>query len=79
MFNYDFMHSFPLKASETLTFQQAIALTQSLLSQAEAGELSEPDISAGIAELVLTDNGARGFFGRAGSAVKSRWGGRATG
>ena len=62
MFNYDFMHSFPLKASETLTFQQAIALTQSLLSQAEAGELSEPDISAGIAELVLTDNGARGFF-----------------
>jgi len=32
-----------------------------LLSQAEAGELSEPDIAAGIAELVLTDNGARGF------------------
>jgi len=54
------MHSFPLKAS-ALTFQQAIA-TESLLSQAEAGELSEPDIAAGIAELVLTDNGARGFF-----------------
>lgn len=56
------MHSFPSKAKETVTFEQAIALTQSLLAQAEAGEISEPDIAAGITELVKTENGARGFF-----------------
>lgn len=56
------MHSSPLKIPETVTFEQAIALTQSLLSQAEAGEISEPEIAALIAELVLTENGARGFF-----------------
>lgn len=48
--------------SEAVTFEQAIALTQSLLSQAEAAEISEPDIAAGIAKLVKTENGARGFF-----------------
>lgn len=56
------MPSSPLIIPETVTFEQAIALTQSLLSQAEAGEISEPEIAALIAELVKTENGARGFF-----------------
>jgi hypothetical protein len=56
------MSSFPLKVPQTVTFEQAIALTQSLLSQAEAGELSQPEIATVIAELVKTENGARGFF-----------------
>ncbi len=45
-----------------MTFEQAIALTQSLLSQVEVGELSEPEIAATITQLVKTENGARGFF-----------------
>lgn len=47
---------------ETVTFEEAIALTQSLLSQMEAGELSPQEAGAAIAELVKTENGARGFF-----------------
>ena len=55
------MHNFALEVPE-MTFEQAIALTQSLLSQAEAGEREDPEIAALIAELVKTENGARGFF-----------------
>lgn len=64
------MNSFPLEVPEAVTFEQAIALAQSLLSQAEAGG-SQPKIAAAIAkrcpqsviaELVKTENGARGFF-----------------
>ena len=51
-----------IKVPETVTFEQAIALSQSLLSQAEAGEISELEIAAVIAELVKSENGARGFF-----------------
>jgi len=51
-----------IKVPETVTFQQAIALTQSLLSQIEADEISEPEMAAAIALLVKTENGARGFF-----------------
>ena len=47
---------------ESVTFEQAIALTQSLMSQMEAGELSSPEITDAIAQLVQTENGARGFF-----------------
>ena len=44
-----------------MTFEEAIALTQSLLSQMEAGtSLSETE--AAIAALVKSENGARGFF-----------------
>jgi hypothetical protein len=56
------MSSFPLKVPEAVTFEQAISLAQSLLSQAQAGELTEPEIAAVISELVKTENGARGFF-----------------
>ena len=47
---------------ETVTFEKAIALTQSLLAQMEAGELSQEDVSEAIAQLVKSENGARGFF-----------------
>lgn len=50
-----------LKVPETVTFEQAIAITQSLLSQVEAG-IQEPEIAAVISKLVETENGARGFF-----------------
>jgi len=45
-----------------VTFEEAIALTQSLMSQMAAGELSAPERSEAIAQLVKSENGARGFF-----------------
>jgi hypothetical protein len=47
---------------ESVTFEEAIALTQSLMSQMEAGELSVQESAEAIAQLVKTENGARGFF-----------------
>lgn len=49
-------------ASELLTFEEAIAQAQALLNQMEQGTLSEADVETAIAELVHTQNGARGFF-----------------
>ena len=51
-----------LLASESITFEGAIELTQSLLSLIEAGQLSEADIEQAVRSLVKTQNGARGFF-----------------
>lgn len=51
-----------LEVPPEVSFGQAIALTESLLSQIEAGSLSEPDIATVISALVQTENGARGFF-----------------
>ena len=51
-----------LLASESITFEEAIALTQSLLSEIEANRLSQPEIEQAVASLVKTQNGARGFF-----------------
>ncbi|WP_413164533.1 hypothetical protein ACL6C3_01175 [Capilliphycus salinus ALCB114379] len=48
--------------SEDLTFEQAIAQTQTLLENMAANDLSESETSAAIANLVKTHNGARGFF-----------------
>jgi len=47
---------------EDMTFQDAIALTQSLMTQLSSGELSPVDAASAIAQLVQTQNGARGFF-----------------
>jgi len=49
-------------SNEPLTFDRAIALSQSLLSQAHTSKLSDAEIASQIAELVKTENGARGFF-----------------
>jgi len=51
-----------LSVPETVSFEEAIALTQELLSQMEAGQLSETEIENAIASLVKSKNGARGFF-----------------
>ena len=51
-----------LLASESITFEGAIELTQSLLSLIEADQLSEADIEQAVRSLVKTQNGARGFF-----------------
>ena len=51
-----------LLASETITFEGAIELTQSLLSLIEADQLSEADIEQAVRSLVKTQNGARAFF-----------------
>ncbi|MBV8887517.1 MAG: hypothetical protein JO235_26455 [Chroococcidiopsidaceae cyanobacterium CP_BM_RX_35] len=45
-----------------ITFDQAITLTQSLLSQMAAAELQPNEIESAIAQLVKSENGARGFF-----------------
>jgi hypothetical protein len=42
------------------TFEQAIALTQSLLEQLDT--LPEPEIQQTLSQLVNSENGARGFF-----------------
>ena len=47
---------------ESVTFEEAIALTQSLISQMETGELSPQESADAIAQLVNSENGARGFF-----------------
>lgn len=59
--------SFPNPASSisdplTLTFEEAIAQTQALLDRLEHGSLSEAELEQEIAQLVQTQNGARGFF-----------------
>lgn len=46
--------------TEAITFEQAIARTQNLLTQLE--QVSESKIQAVITLLVSTENGARGFF-----------------
>lgn len=51
-----------LLASESITFEGAIELTQSLLSEIEADRLLQGDIEQAVTSLVKTQNGARGFF-----------------
>lgn len=51
-----------LNVPSDITFEQAIAFTESLLERIAANELSPSDIEQAIAELVKTENGARGFF-----------------
>jgi hypothetical protein len=51
-----------LLASESITFEGAIELTQSLLSEIEVDRLSQGEIQQAVASLVKTQNGARGFF-----------------
>lgn len=52
----------PPAIPESITFQDAIALSQTLLAQAEQGEVTEAELETAIAALVLSQNGARGFF-----------------
>lgn len=45
-----------------ITFEAAMAASQSLLNQMEEGQLSEAELGATVSELVNTANGVRGFF-----------------
>lgn len=47
---------------ELITFEDAIALTQSLLDRMEQGELSDGELQESIASLASSETGARGFF-----------------
>jgi len=46
----------------TVTFEQAITLTQSLLDQLAANDLSDAELEVAVSQLVQHENGARGFF-----------------
>lgn len=47
---------------ETVTFEEAIKLTQSLMAGLKEGQLSEPEIEGIVTSLVQGEQGARGFF-----------------
>lgn len=47
---------------ETVSFEQAISLTQRLLDRLEQGALEDSAIAEAIGALVRSPNGARGFF-----------------
>ncbi len=51
-----------LSVGEAVTFEEAIALAQSLLSEIEQGALAQSEEEARIGGLVSSENGARGFF-----------------
>jgi hypothetical protein len=51
-----------LQVSNSITFEEAIALTESLLEQMSDGTLNAAEIQDTITALVKTENGARGFF-----------------
>ena len=47
---------------EGITFEQAIALTQSLLAAIEKGETTDAEVETVVTALVSNQTGARGFF-----------------
>ena len=51
-----------MEISETVTFEEAIAHTQTIMEQMEQGALSGSDLEQTLTQLVQTENGARGFF-----------------
>jgi hypothetical protein len=46
----------------SLSFEQAIAYCQDLLAQIDQAQINDADLETAIAQLVATENGARGFF-----------------
>jgi hypothetical protein len=51
-----------ISVPEAITFEQAIALTQSLMAQMQTDQISEADLEATLTRLLSSANGARGFF-----------------
>lgn len=45
-----------------ISFEQAIALTETLMAQMQQQQLTEPALEATLSALVSSENGARGFF-----------------
>jgi len=56
------MNQFTKTISDSASFEEAIAFTQSLLGMMETKQLSEEGIQESISSLVRFPNGARGFF-----------------
>lgn len=52
--------TFPIP--DAISFEEAIALTQSFLAEMQQGSLSDSKIEGTIAALAASENGARGFF-----------------
>lgn len=52
----------PSTVSDSISFEDAIEVTQSLLSEIDQGRVSEPELERIITALVQSENGARGFF-----------------
>ncbi|MBF2074713.1 MAG: hypothetical protein IGS50_13245 [Synechococcales cyanobacterium C42_A2020_086] len=52
----------PLSIPESVSFEEAIALTQTLMAQLEQHQLSESELETIVSALVRSENGARGFF-----------------
>lgn len=50
------------QTSQTLSFSQAIAATQSLMAEIVEDKLSEAEIQQQVATILTTKNGGRGFF-----------------
>lgn len=48
--------------SDSISFESAIEITQSLLSEIESKRISESELESIITALVRSENGARGFF-----------------
>lgn len=48
--------------NQTLSFPQAIAITQSLMNQISTNQLSETEIERQIVSIIKTKDGGRGFF-----------------
>jgi len=48
--------------SDSISFESAIELTQSLLAEVEQRRVPEPELESIITALVQSENGARGFF-----------------
>ncbi len=50
------------QSQKTITFSEAIALTQSLVAAVETGKIDPTELIEAITTLVTTNNGKRGFF-----------------
>lgn len=57
------MDSTQIKVPESVTFEQALNITSSLLAQMEEGKLEQAEIQKSIESLAKTPDGARGFLG----------------
>lgn len=51
-----------LTVPDNLTFEQAIALTHTLMKQMQHQQIGEADLEKTLTALVASENGARGFF-----------------
>lgn len=51
-----------LTVPDSITFEQAIALTHDLMAQMQQNQMAEADLAQTLMALLSSENGARGFF-----------------